>query len=342
MKALAVLSLVLFFHVSFSQELLSVPEREVPVKVLKKFDKKYSEIENETWHPYPNRFVREGKITPTLLPLFWNSATPDYYEVRFNNGKNDIRIIYEAGGSWRVTSKVMNINELPVEISNQLDSKGYSEWQKLRVELVSKTREEGVFYKVWLTHDKRKRIFFFNENYEIVKTLKWDNDINFYVKEKAKLAEAPDSRRLKKTIPSGEVPKVVRSKAKENHVKMEVIEWSVRTRVYDPLGKFGTSYYDITLPAFYQVILSDGTERFKAIYSAQGELLEVAQIITRKQLPDPIKKVFKSDTYTRWKFSEEHDKIEVIPGAFAYRVYGVEDKVEKVLLLDSSGQLIWE
>ena len=315
----------------------SVEEKEVPRKVLKNFQEKHPDVKEASWFPYPYRYWKESGAVPKQFPILWDNNLPQYYEARYTDGKGSVRKVYRRGGTWLLTSRLLTEGALPDEIISQLSDKGYSKWKRLSIELVTKESEKGKFYKIWLTDGKKKRILFFDQSYQLVKTLKWDNDANFTADNNAKFKNAPQSKR----IVSDKLPMKVRTSAEADYQEVEIIEWSVYTRFYDPFQNGLFSYYDLRVPTFYQLLFSADKSRYKATYSSAGELLEVSQVLYTKDLPGPVRKKMKSKDFSSWQYENEHDKIDLEGGHYYYRIYGASGDEMKVLILDERGELVY-
>ena len=318
----------------------SVPEKEVRKKVIQKFKEKHSDVTDAVWHPYPNRYWKNQEAgTSVYFPIMWSSNEPDYYEVRFTDENGKIRKVYGRGGTWEITSRPITEEAIPQEITVQLEERGFTSWTKMNIENISKSGQNGIFCKIWLSKDKKNRILYFDETNKLVKTLKSDNDINLIVQENTKLKEVPKTGEERK-IARSEVPKLVGTKAKKNHVDVEIIEWVEYTRVYDPFQTgHKKSYYDLALPTFYQAIFKDKSGKFVATYNSYGELLEVAQIFNTKSLPKAIQQTMKSASYKSWTFEKEHDKLEIDKGLIIYRIYGNVNSESRMIILDENGKI---
>ncbi|MEO9804730.1 MAG: PepSY-like domain-containing protein [Reichenbachiella sp.] len=330
----------LLFILSYgqAQEPQSVSQKEVPKKVIKEFKETHANIEDAKWYPYPNRFWKEQSASLVNFPIIWINNIPNYYEVRFSDEKGKIRKVYDRTGKWIVSSRALAESDLSASISSQLDDKGYGTWEKVNIERISKSGETGKFYKIWLKNQRKKRILFFDESGKLVKTLKWDDDTNMTTDNKAKLKNAPGTSKAKRQIAAKDVPDRVREKAKKDHIDVEAIEWVEYTRVYDPFeGLSGHSYYDILTPSFYQMIFTNNTGKFKATYNYLGELLEVAEVVKTKKLPEAVRKLMKSDLYKLWEFNKEHDLLNREDATMIYRIYGIENNRAVQLVLDEEG-----
>jgi len=316
----------------------SVPDKQVPKAVLKKFKEKRPSAVDVKWYSYPNQYGTDKGAAPSYYPIGWAGNTQDYYEVRFSDEKGKVREVYDRGGFWKVTSRPIEHSALPEELISQLTEKGYAAWQKVNLEKISRTGQKGQFYKIWITQDKRKRILFFDESFKLVKTLRWDNDIKLMVNADAKLKDAPGVRRNRRIIAAEKVPSEIRTKARKNHVDVEFIEWSVSSRTFDPFDETsGFSYYDVVIPAYYQLIFSHKSSRLIASYSSEGELLEIADLMETKRLPKAIRKTISSEAYEGWKWENEHERVESEDGQVYYRVYGAESDTPNVLVLNEDG-----
>lgn len=312
----------------------SIPQKEVPKAIIKKFTDKRADATDAKWFPYPNEYGNDHGVAPSYFPTNWTASSREYFEVRYSDKNGSVREVYDKWGAWQLTSRPVQ-GDLPQPIISQLSEKGYDSWTKINQELVSRVGQKGKFYKVWFTLKKKKRIVFFNESFEHVKTLKWDNDINFESSEASKLKLAPGVKRARKPVEPTTVPVVVRNNAKMNHAEIDVIEWYATARIYDPFGS-GFSYYDISIPAFYQLIFTTKSGKYVASYSTIGELLEVAQIITTADLPQAIKKLIQAEEYKSWTWELEHDKIE-IDKEVIYRLYAADNNGPTFFLVNSKG-----
>lgn len=322
---------------SQSKEPNRISEDKVRKKVLEKFKTQHPEVNEAIWYPYPNRYWKnEEGATPFYFPVLYTNHTPDYFEVRFSDDRGKLRKVYDRTGVLQVTSREVQAATLPNAAKEQLTAKGYADWSLVKIEKLTKSGVQGSYYKVWLRQEKKNRILFFDNQGKITGTSKFDNDINFYAKDNAKLKEAPGTG--KRRIAASEVPTVVKNKARKNHANFEIIEWVEYTRIYDPFQTGDTrSYYDLALPAFYQVYFNDGSQKYVATYHANGELLEEAEIVLKGKLPKAVKAAMKAKLYKDWKFNKEHDKILLEDGRAVYRIYAYADGELKMAILNEQG-----
>jgi len=332
----------IFIGKSFAQEPQTIPEKEVPKKVIKNFKEKHPNITDAIWYPYPNRYYKKQEEIYKVYPILWTNNVPEFYEVRFADDKGKLRKVFDRKGTWKITSRSIAEADLPSGINSQLADAGYGTWEKVSLERTSKSGETVRFYKIWLRNKNRKRILFFNDSLKLVKTLKWDDDTNFVVEANAKLKNAPGFIKGKRSIAAEKVPETVTAAVKESYVDIEIIEWVEYKRVYDPFqsGPFGFSYYDIQLPNYYQVLMSDDTGKLKATYNHRGELLEVAEVIESKNLPKNVRQEMKREDYKMWTFEESHDKIEIGKDKYVYRIFGIINNEPALLILDEKGKNI--
>ncbi|MFY0600105.1 MAG: PepSY-like domain-containing protein [Cyclobacteriaceae bacterium] len=339
-KLIPLLILILIWNVGWSQvkEPNSIPDKEVPKKVINKFKEKNPGATNAKWYPYPNRYWKSPQVQPVYLPIGWSNSSPDYYEVRFSDDRGALRKVYDRVGSLKVTSRPFSEADLPIVITDQLEKKGYAGWKRVNIERVSKSGEKGHFFKIWLRDKGKKRILFFDETGKIVKTLKWDDDTNLTADSDSRLKRAPDANRK---IEPASVPQKVKEKVKKQYIDVTIIEWLTQERVYDPFdNEYGLSYYDLEIPAFYQVIIAAKKNRIIATYNEWGDLLEVAEIVSTKALPKAVRQIMKSDKYKLWSFEKQHNKIEMEDGSMVYRLFAYLKNEPVNLLLDGKGDPI--
>ncbi len=315
-----------------------MPEEKVRKKVVEKFKAQHPQVSGQVWYPYPNRYWKnEQGATPMYFPILWTNHVPDYYEVRFSDDKGKIRKVYDRTGVIQVTSREVEAFALPEQAKGLLTEKGYSDWSLIKIERLTKAGVQGSYFKVWLNQGKKNRILFFDQEGKLVKTMTFDNDLNFAANANAKLKQAPGSRNHK-VVDEDNVPVVVKNKVRKNHVNVSIIEWSEHTRFYDPFATGDTrSYYDLTLPVFYQAVLDSKSGKYRATYSSYGDLLEIAEVISKKELPKTIRSEMKAKLYQDWKFDKEHDRIERENGRFIYRIYATSDGEPRIILLNDQG-----
>ncbi|MEQ6119825.1 hypothetical protein [Reichenbachiella sp. MALMAid0571] len=332
--------LLLIVAESNAQTPVSIPARKVPKIVLKSFKELHPDANEVKWYPYPYHYHQGSDVSPTFLPILWENNTPNYYEARFSDEKGEVRNIFDFGGSWYVTSRPLAGN-LPVEIEVQLKEKGYGIWKRHNEEQIVKSGEDGKFYKVWLTDKNKKRILYFNESYKLVKILKLDNDINFTEEDHEKFKNAPGFSKQEKTVTEKDVPAQVQTSANQNHLDVDVIEWSIHERLYDPFQNsiFDHGFYDLEVPVLYQLLFFDKDKKYKVTYNAQGEILEEVEVIERKDLPDEVLNTLKSDQYKDWVFDSEHERILYGKRKSLYRIYGKVMNEAKQLILDAKGNI---
>ena len=338
-KLIVFLAMIFVINLGWSQskEPNSIPEKEVRKKVIQKFKEKHSEVVDAVWYPYPNRYWKnQESVTPVYYNTLGLNNDPDYYEVRFSDENGKVRKVYERDGTWKITSRPITEVALPQEISTQLAKKELSNWTKTNYEKISKSGVVGSFYKVWLVNEKKKRILYFDNENELVKTLKFDNDLKLTNTTKNTPRSAKSSK-----ITTSEVPASIRTKAKKNHNDAEIIEWVMYTRIYDPFQTGNVrSYYDLELPAYYQVLFKIKSKKFVATYNSYAELLEVSQTIITKDLPKAVKKTLKSKPYSSWILDKEQDKLKTENGLIIYKIYGLENKELRMLILNKSGEVV--
>lgn len=322
---------------SHAQTQEGLTSKDIPKKVLKAFSEKNQGSTDVIWFPYPNKRSNKSEDYTIYFPILWDNHLPNFYEVQFNDENGKIRKVYGRNGNLLITSRPMRHENIPNQITEQLTEKGFQNWKKVSVEKVVKSGVQGSFYKIWLKDKKKKRILFFDDSFKLVKTLKWDDDTNFVAEQNTKLKNAPGV--TKRKVASTEVPDKVKSKVKKNHVDIEEIEWFIHTRVYDPfkVESSNYSYYDIEIPILYQLIYYSKKRKYKVTYNYLGELLEIAEVLHHKLLPESVKKSLKSSKYASWKFAKEHDKIEVDDNNFVYRINGDDSGSPVQLILDEKG-----
>ena len=334
---LSLSSAIFFLHGQVNQP-SSISEKQVPKAVLKTFKKKRPNASGATWYPYPNQYGKDRGTVPRYFPIGWRGYVQDYYEVKFFDEIGPLREVYDRGGNWKVTSRP--VDGFPEQLNAILNEKGYSEWNREKLEKISKVGQSGKFYKVKVSQDKKKRVLYFDESFKLVRSWRWDNDTKLMVNVNAKLKEAP-IRRNKRVITADNVPAEVRSKAKKNHINVEIIEWSVYSRPFDdPEGSAEFSFYDIPVPAYYQLIFSDKTDRFVVSYSVEGELLEIADLIETKKLPKAVRQTISSEAYESWKWESEHERVEAEDGNIYFRLYGSENDTPRVLIMSADGKTV--
>ncbi|MEP5611482.1 MAG: hypothetical protein ABJP45_04500 [Cyclobacteriaceae bacterium] len=316
----------------------TISERNVPKAVLKKFKERRTEATDVKWYPYPNQYGKDVSKALAYYPAGWAGNVQGFYEVRFSDKKGAVREVYERGGTWRVTSRPIQ-GDLPPEITAQLSEKGYDSWSKGKQELISRVNVQSKFYKIWFTQGKKTRILFFTESYRHTKTLRWDNDTKLMVNADVKPKATASVKRNKRPIAAKDVPATVKAKAKKNQAEIEILEWFTYAHVQNPLAieDQDFSYYDIPTPAFYQLIYTDKSGKFMASYSTEGELLEVAQLVTTKMLPKAIKRTLQTEVYAEWKWEDEHELVEVEDQVF-YRLYGAQNDTPGIITLNSKGE----
>lgn len=316
----------------------SIAEKELPKNVLAEFKKRQSATPNVKWYPYPYEYGKSHEVTPVFYPVGWKGYAPDYYEARFIDEKGKVRMVFHRTGQWQITSRPLEKQDMPAAINSQLIDKGYGDWERLKIELISKSGETGKYVKIWLQKEKKKRILYFDESSNLVKTLKWDDDTNFVVDGKARFKTAPGSSRQKAVI-SDNVPQKVRNKVRSDYKDVNIIEWYVNERLYDPFnsGPGGMDYYDISAIVYYQVLFTQNKVRYIATYSSLGELLEVGEIIKTNKLPKPVLTTMENK-YSSWKLAKVHDKVEMRDGTFLYKVYGINGDEMDMVILDANGQ----
>ena len=321
------------------KEPTALPEKDVPKRVLNKFKEKHVNAKDVRWYPYPNQYV-DRSAEPVHFPIGWRGNAPNYYEVRYSDDVGKIRKIYEGDGSVLITSRPLSAADIPNQIKNQLNDKGYNGWQVLSVERISRRGEAGKFLKIWLRNDGKKRILYFNESHKLVKTLRFDNDVIFSVNEKARFKVAPRSTR-QRAIAGLDVPETIKSKVKAQYKDMEVVEWYINERIYDPFesGTPGLVYYDIKTPVYYQLLFKVKKKQCITTYNSEGGLLESAEIIPMKKLPTLVLITMKND-FPSWKLSNRHDKVEMEDGNYLYKVYGTFNDLMNVVILNEKGQKV--
>ncbi len=328
--------LLLFFSFQFAssqqkKELRQLAEKEVPKKVLNKFSEQNAAATQVSWHPYPNQYGPDRSGTFRYYPIRWTTYSPSYYEVRYENNGEKIRKVYDWVGALIVTSRPATTSE--AELNTVLNIKGYSGWTVLSVEKVSKPKV-GSFLKVWLTREKKRRILFFDEKMDLVKTLRWDNDTRLMVN--AEKTPGSNSKKRREPVSKIDVPEVVIKNALENNQDAQVIKWFTYTGNYDPFAA-DFSYYDVEIPVFYQALLKDKSRTYFNTFTNNGELVESSEIVTLKKLPKPIKDALYSSKFKSWKWDTEHNLIRTADGRVLYRIYGIENDTSRTLIMNEKG-----
>ncbi len=332
-----VIVLLLFTDV-FGQS--GISDKEVPQKIKKAFNTKYPDAVEPIWYPYPNirNSNNQQKVTPIFYPIGWRGDSPDYYEVRFKSENNYLRVVYNLSGIAQIISRRLDKSEIPSEVNVQLKDKGYADWKVVALEKITKRGESGKYFKIWLKSEGKKRILYFDESFKLVNTLKFDNDLNFVVNENARFKTAPKSVR-QKSISSAEVPEKIKTKFTAKFKDIEIIEWYSNQTYYDPFAASGDpAFYNISAPAYYQIIFTQKGKKYIATYGVDGVLQELGEIIGIKKLPQGIKDAMKKN-YPNWTLAKVFDKVEVEEGSFLYKVYGINNNQMDMLIMDEGGEV---
>lgn len=331
----------LLIGVSHGQEPISITTKKVRKSVLRSFKELHPDATEVRWFPYPYHYSKGSDSDPIFLPILWENSTPNFYEARFSDEKGEVRNIFDFGGSWYVTSRPL-VGNLPEEIEIQLKEKGYQTWQKHNAEQVIKSGEDGIFYKVWLTNDNKKRILYFNQSYKLVKILKLDNDIKFTEEDHEKFKDAPGFSKPKESPTEKEIPELVKASVRKNHPNVKVIGWRIHERMYDPFqnGNFDHSFYDVDIPLSYQLSFFNKNKKYKVTYNGKGVMLEKVEVLEQNKLPEKILSQMDSNKYLEWSFAAEHQRIIFGRKKSLYRIFGTFKDEPVELLFDSKGQLL--